>query len=838
MADAQQDRDTAPRMAAAPERAEHADRIHRVDLAEHGDHVDLTEQVDLTDLTDPVDLDEPAGQAGLWSSVRETVLVVGLPGGLVTAASPSWRAYGHVPDHLRGRRLVDLVHPDDVGLVETYLAHPRLARDEPTLSARMRCGDGSWLGAIARVQYEQGDNAMSVTFLPMDEITADTLDRERRAADQLRLIDEMKHHLLEVVSHELRTPLTVVSGFAQTLQRLDMDLDPERLHEIGASIGRQASRLEAIVTDLIDLDRGTRGQLVAEHETTELSLLVRKALDGVDLGARPLRLDLVPVTIPVDRDRVLRAVTCLLDNVRRHTPGDTAVEVEVGPDDGGAFVRVTDDGPGLTPEVREQAFSPFAQGRLRESATPGLGLGLALVRRFAELHGGRCWYEVAEGGGASFLLHLPGGEPAADPLGQVETHLRAARQREAAVARDTADGAPLPPEAHRTIDAMLRAATRELGMEVAYLSTFTATDQLVLATAGDGESFDLHPGRRIPLDDTYCVPMVRGELPNVVPDVSREPRLASLPGSGLGCYVGVPVRRPDGHVMGSLCCASSAPRQDLNDDHAAVLRTVAGLLGDELAHHLAASAGDRATAERIRQVLADPHGLAAVYQPVVELASGDVVGVEALARFPDSRLRPPDVWFADAARVGLQGPLERAALLQAMNGLRLLPDDVYLAVNLSPGAIDSQGLRPLLEGVPLERVVIEVTEHAAVEDYDRLGTLLRPLRTAGARLAIDDVGAGFSSLRHVLRMEPDIIKLDRSLVSQVAVDPAQQAVTVAFAQMAVRLGNSVVAEGIEDAATLRALVDAGVTHGQGWLFDRAGSLPLRTLRYPAVPERG
>lgn len=786
-----------------------------------------------------------AGSAGervrdLWAHVRETVLSVDAASGRIESASSSWRSYGQDPEQLVGRTLTTLIHPEDRAAFEAYLLRPDLAEDAPAVPARMRCGDGSWLGSVARVHHvAEGDAPLIVSFLPLDDVTARTFAQERRAADQLRLVDEMKHHLLEVVSHELRTPLTVVGGFGQTLQREDATFDADSLRRIGASIERHAARLEAVVADLVDLDRSTRGRFLEDRESLDLADLVQDVADGFDLDARPLQVEATPVTVPVDRAKVTRIVECLLDNARRHTPPGTNVRIRVAPSEGGALLEVCDDGPGLAGSLRAEVFSAFAQGRLRDDASPGLGIGLALVRRFTELHGGRCWHSQPEGGGSRFCVHLPGSAPPDDPFRRLEDQLRSVRTRESVLLQDGPAQVVLPPETLRTVDAMLRTVRRELGMQVAYLSTFTATEQVVVATSGDGEPLGIRPDLRIPLEDTYCVRMIRGQVPHLVIDTREDTELADLPATAaIACYVGVPVHLPDGHVVGSLCCADGEPRPELAASQTAVLRTVAELIGEELAHHHASATDRHELTQRIRQVLQDRDGIRAVYQPIVELATGEVVGVEALSRFPDSQLRPPDLWFADAARIGMAGQLEQTAVVHALGGLRHLPDDRYLSLNLSPGAITTGGLRPLLGRVPLHRIVIEITEHAAVDDYDQVGALLRPFRDGGVRLAIDDVGAGFASLRHVLRMGPDIIKLDRSLVSQITTDPAQHAIATAFAQLATRLGATLVAEGIEDAQTLHALTEAGITHGQGWLFDRPGPLPLATLTYPipAAPE--
>ncbi|MBW3620424.1 MAG: EAL domain-containing protein [Actinobacteria bacterium] len=763
--------------------------------------------------------------AGLWSYVHELVLLTDTVG-QITSASPSWSSYGMDPGDVVGRPLLTIVHPEDRVVFEPYLLQPALASTRAVVQARLSRGDG-WMPTVATLEAGPG-GTIAVTVLPLDDVLARTVDAERRAADQLRVIDEMKHRLVEAISHELRTPLTVITGFAETLQRPDISLRGGDLERIGASMQRHAGRLERIVGDLVDLDRSS-SVVLTDFVPADLGELVRSVLGTVDLGDRIVHVELPPVVVPVDAARFRRAVERLLDNVRRHTPPGTNVWVELASTSEGALLSIADDGPGLPEDLAADPFSPFSQA-IADRASPGLGLGLAVVERLAELHGGRSWYGPREGGGSRFSLLLP--RQAGDGPGPSAGATTATTATTAAPVRAT-DADPDAAGSSDTIRSILATARRELGMRVAYLSELTPSEQVVVETDGDGGSIGISRGLRLRLDETYCARMVTGELPNIILDARRTPAVASLASTeaGVGCYVGVPVHLPSGHVFGTLCCADDRPRSDLAGHELATLRALAGVIGEELARRQVSVEEQRELTRQIEGIIRRPDGLQIVYQPIVELESGDVAGVEALSRFPDSMLRPPDVWFADAARVGLAGQLEQASVMRALSGLQQLSGEHYLSVNLSPDAMRAGALRPLLGRVPLERIVVEITEHAAVADYDALAALLRPFRAGGARLAIDDVGAGFASLRHVLQLAPEIIKLDRSLVADVAGNPGQRAVAGAFGGLAQRLGASVVAEGVEDVATLHALLDAGITHGQGWFFDRARALPLRTSNY-------
>jgi EAL domain-containing protein (putative c-di-GMP-specific phosphodiesterase class I) len=185
----------------------------------------------------------------------------------------------------------------------------------------------------------------------------------------------------------------------------------------------------------------------------------------------------------------------------------------------------------------------------------------------------------------------------------------------------------------------------------------------------------------------------------------------------------------------------------------------------------------------------------------------------------------PQAWFAAAAEVGLLTDLELAAVRRALIELDRIPLGTYLTVNASPATIRSEGLAELLDGGVADRVVLEVTEQAAVEDYDELKARLRPIREKGVRLAIDDVGAGFASLGHVLRLSPEYMKLDRSLVAGISSDPVRRSLIERLASFSDEVGIAVIAEGIEKEKDLDALRAIRVPFGQGFHLGRPGPIP-------------
>jgi len=227
---------------------------------------------------------------------------------------------------------------------------------------------------------------------------------------------------------------------------------------------------------------------------------------------------------------------------------------------------------------------------------------------------------------------------------------------------------------------------------------------------------------------------------------------------------------------------------------------------------------------RIQRVLGGT-GLEMYVQPIVDLRSGSLAGMEALARFGAPPPRSPDQWFAEAAAVGLGLELELVAVRQAFEKLPALPAGAFLTVNVSPQTLCSSALQRALDDVAAERVVLELTEHVSVEDYAELEQVRGTLRSRGVRIAIDDTGAGISSLQHVIRLHPDVIKLDRSMIANLDSDPVRRALARALVELSAELGAEIVAEGIETTAELAALSRLNVPYGQGYLLGRPAALP-------------
>ena len=371
---------------------------------------------------------------------------------------------------------------------------------------------------------------------------------------------------------------------------------------------------------------------------------------------------------------------------------------------------------------------------------------------------------------------------------------------------------------------LVELALAHLGLDLAFASELTEHGQELRAVAGDSASFGMCVGDRRPLEDSYCAKMVVGDLPNLILDTAGDARVARLPvtgEAGIGSYIGVPLRLGDGSVFGSLCCLSHRPDLTLGERDVRFMTLLAEMASAELS--------EQADLSRRRQALHDlivGEAVEIAYQPIIGLADRRVWGVEALSRFPAGR-NPADV-FAEAHQLGLGVSLERLAIRQALKAAPLLGPEQFLSLNISPEvAIAAAPTGRANRDLPLRQLVAEITENVAVDSYPVLRGELTELRRQGLRLAIDDAGAGYASLRHVVELQPDYIKIDRSLIDGISSDRARRVAVSSLVILALDLDAAVIAEGVETVDDLTALEDLGVDAAQGYLLGRPSTDPSR-----------
>jgi EAL domain-containing protein (putative c-di-GMP-specific phosphodiesterase class I) len=368
------------------------------------------------------------------------------------------------------------------------------------------------------------------------------------------------------------------------------------------------------------------------------------------------------------------------------------------------------------------------------------------------------------------------------------------------------------------LDRVVELTNRHLGLDVVYIAELTETRQIYRAAAGDAASFKIAVNDGPSSRATYCRRLVAGEIPNVIRDAAADRRVAELPmtrDARIGSFIGVPLRLSDGELYGTLCALSHRPDPTLDERDVRFMSMLGELLVGEL--------DDQRREERLRSKileLIETEDLDVAYQPIVDLRSDRCIGIEALARFPEPFARP-DETLAAARRLDLSLELERLVVRHAWKMLPQLGPGQFLALNLSPDALVElarrANLRPELR---VDQIVVEVTEHTIVDSYAELHRQLGPLRRCGLRIAVDDAGAGYASLRHVLELRPDFIKIDRSLIHGIADDNARRVAVSAFLSLALDLGSSVVAEGVERPQDLTTVRELGLHAVQGYLLGR------------------
>jgi len=284
-------------------------------------------------------------------------------------------------------------------------------------------GDGRWLrDLVTVVRGSQGPRQLrgltvdvterrhaEQTLRESERKYSEAFLREREAAEQLRALDAMKNTFLEAVSHDLRTPLTSILGSALTLEQSRLEMPATDALDLVHRVAANARKLERLLGDLLDLDRLQRGIVSPQRRSTDIGALIARVLAEVENpDGRAIDVEVGLLTANVDGPKVERIVENLVANALRHTAPEAQVLVWAHAVDGGIEIGVDDAGPGVPDDARESIFEPFEQRPGPTSGhSPGVGIGLSLVRRFAELHDGRAWVEPREGGGSSFRVFLP-----------------------------------------------------------------------------------------------------------------------------------------------------------------------------------------------------------------------------------------------------------------------------------------------------------------------------------------------------------------------------------------------------------------------------------------------
>jgi EAL domain-containing protein (putative c-di-GMP-specific phosphodiesterase class I) len=368
---------------------------------------------------------------------------------------------------------------------------------------------------------------------------------------------------------------------------------------------------------------------------------------------------------------------------------------------------------------------------------------------------------------------------------------------------------------------LLRTAKKSLGLSLTFLTRLDGEVQHLEIVESSIPFF--RDGQTQPQSTSLCQAILDGKLPSVIPNVAKLPeamktRAARFP--RIRSFVSVPVSLSDGTLYGTFCAAGFTADNQLTKRDQALMEVLASAAATLIEPGVQERSREAAIRARLEPVF-NAGELSVVLQPIVSLVNGARVGAEALSRFPAEWRMAPNEVFAEATSIDVGVELELLAAQRAIDNLPIISG--YLSINFSPETLLDDRCRQLLERTPCERIIVELSEHAPVHDYEALAAVLSPLRDKGMRLAIDDVGVGFSSLRHIVVSAPDLIKLDLSIVTGVATDQVLRTLSRSLAEFGHEVGASVVAEGVETREDAVALREAGVDFGQGWYFGRPGA---------------
>ncbi|NVK72610.1 MAG: EAL domain-containing protein [Oceanospirillaceae bacterium] len=392
---------------------------------------------------------------------------------------------------------------------------------------------------------------------------------------------------------------------------------------------------------------------------------------------------------------------------------------------------------------------------------------------------------------------------------------------------DHNDEGSLTASLSQDLDHLVQTIRQYLGMDVAFLSRFHNDQREMLHVDNNSCDVVLNKGHSDLSDDTYCQMIVDKKLPNIIPDTmenSLTKDLAVTKSLNIGSYIGVPISLSDDTVYGTLCCFSEQADPSLSNKDLSLLSLFAQFAARNIEKDLNEKKAQQSARDDIFDIINNKR-LSIVFQPIYDVKDQCIKGFECLSRFQTKPLHSPDYWFNQANVSGVGEALELFAIEEALRRLPEVPEPFYITLNLSPKYVTSPYLHNLLENAPLHRIVLEVTERESIADYAAFRSAIQRFREGGMRLAVDDAGAGFASFQHILELQADIIKLDRSLIAFIDSDHRKRALVAALVGFAKETKSKVLGEGVETQAELDVLQELGVQKIQGYFF--CHPLPLQ-----------
>jgi len=378
---------------------------------------------------------------------------------------------------------------------------------------------------------------------------------------------------------------------------------------------------------------------------------------------------------------------------------------------------------------------------------------------------------------------------------------------------------------HAGVGRVLKTVRKYLGMDVAFIAQFRESDR-VFETVDAEPGSPLREGASMPLDEGYCLKLVRGELPPVIPDTARSTAAMAIRETAavpIGSHLGVPIVLEGGEIYGTLCCFSYLPDPTLGERELKMLQAFAEVVATRISETRTMQRNKSRRIDEIRGAMA-AGAPRIVYQPIYKLKNLELAGFECLSRFDLEPYQSPDKWFSLAHEVGLGLELELVSIERSLAAVDHFAPGIFISLNSSPSLIVSGALESALPSGGLNHLMLEITEHAVVADYERLGSALEPLRKRGLRIAIDDAGAGYASMLHIVNLHPDIIKLDMSLTENIDTDTRRRALARALIAFARDIASTICAEGVETERELEMLRSLGVDLAQGHYLNKPMSL--------------
>ncbi|MFT6917752.1 MAG: EAL domain-containing protein (putative c-di-GMP-specific phosphodiesterase class I) [Cognaticolwellia sp.] len=363
---------------------------------------------------------------------------------------------------------------------------------------------------------------------------------------------------------------------------------------------------------------------------------------------------------------------------------------------------------------------------------------------------------------------------------------------------------------------------KHLDMEIAFIAKFIDKERVFKIVDAKNDMLPINVGDSDPIEETYCAKIVDNVLPNIIHNTKENHITNKLPITdklSIGSYIGVPIKLSTGEIYGTICFYKQSPDDKLNQQDLSFLNAIADIASELIEKNVETEFSYNEMKAKITSVL-EQNKIDIHYQPIFNLHSNKIIGYESLSRFNTTPYKPPDIWFAEAFQVNLGEELEIVAIKSAIKGIDEFNLDTYITINTSPAYVLNGAVARALQGVNLERIILEITENAPIKNYSDFRKALEPLRKQGLRIAIDDAGSGYSSFQHVLELEADIIKLDITLTQNINSNDRKYLLATALCAFSKAINCSIIAEGVETVEELNSLRELGVDSVQGYLLGR------------------